>query len=231
MCMSSVTQRVIAIACVLLVPLITVLYGNYWVDDNSMLRVWSFTTWCWLLPAIPFLWWQHTMGLPAFSWSTFTVRLWKPWLIGVAFGVADVLIIKCIMHPQPYDSLPPFLQPFPYSIFLYTAGAIEVEVYYRLIPLGLALWAIQKWVPARWQTFVFSLVAVLTALREPLEQWPDGAWWFVVYALASGLAMNVLQALYFKRQGFLGTLVLRLGHYSIWHIALGMYVSWVELAR
>jgi hypothetical protein len=127
--------------------------------------------------------------------------------------------------------LPPFLQPFPYSILLYTAGAIEVEVYYRLIPLGLALWGIQKWVHARWQTFAFTIVAVFTALREPLEQWPDGVWWFVCYALGSGFVMNLIQAMYFKNQGFWATLLLRLGHYSIWHIALGLYVQYVELAR
>jgi hypothetical protein len=227
--MPLVTQRMVAIACVLLLPLVTVVYGNYWVNDNSMLRVWSFTTWCWLLPAIPFLWWQHTLRLP--DVATFTVRLWKPFVVGVAFGIADVLIIKGILHPQPYDSLPPFLQPFPYSILLYTAGAIEVEVYYRLIPLGLALWGIQKWVHARWQTFAFTIVAVFTALREPLEQWPDGVWWFVCYALGSGFVMNLIQAMYFKNQGFWATLLLRLGHYSIWHIALGLYVQYVELAR
>jgi hypothetical protein len=59
---------------------------------------------------------------------------------------------------------------------------------------------------------------------------PSGETWFVTYALISGFAMNFLQAIYFKKAGFIANLSLRLGHYLIWHILLGIYVEWIELS-
>jgi hypothetical protein len=70
----------------------------------------------------------------------------------------------------------------------------------------------------------------LTSIREPLEQLPDGEYWFVGYSLITGLLMNYYQAVYFKKAGFLASLTVRLGHYLFWHILLGIYVQYVELA-
>nr|MCU0399261.1 hypothetical protein [Cyclobacteriaceae bacterium] len=65
---------------------------------------------------------------------------------------------------------------------------------------------------------------------EPLEQLPDGTLVFILYSLTTGFIMNFLQAVFFKRAGFLATLTLRLGHYMVWHILLGIYVEFIELS-
>jgi Ni/Fe-hydrogenase subunit HybB-like protein len=73
-------------------------------------------------------------------------------------------------------------------------------------------------------------VVVLSSLREPLEQWPEGAPWFIAYSLLSGFGMNLLQGIYLVRYGFSSSLALRLGHYLVWHILLGIFVQFVEKA-
>jgi hypothetical protein len=133
------------------------------------------------------------------------------------------------MHPEPYPELPPFLQPFPYSIFLYFSGAFEIEVFYRLIPLTLVL-LVGKWFAGGkyWNAFSWTAI-VLTSLREPLEQLPNEEAWFVVYSLVTGFLMNFLQGIEFRKSGFLASLTVRLGHYVFWHILLGVYVEYFEL--
>jgi len=133
------------------------------------------------------------------------------------------------MHPEPYSELPPFLQPFPYSTFLYFSGAFEIEVFYRLIPLTLIL-LLGKWFTngKYFKIFLWTAI-VLTSLREPLEQFPNGELWFIIYTLLTGFLMNFLQAVYFKNAGFLASITLRLGHYLFWHILLGIYVQYFEL--
>lgn len=217
----------------LLVPALTVYYGQALSTTAVGLRLWNWSNILWLLPLIPFTVLQTKAGLPSIIGSqATTLSVYKQVLIfGIAFGLADVLMIKALMHPEPYTSLPPFLQPFPYSIFLYCSGALEIELWYRMIPITLLLLIGKKWVPQKWQAQFFMLVAILTALREPLEQWPDGEWWFIVYAFTSGFAMNFLQAWYYKKAGFLASLFLRLGHYLVWHILLGIYVEQFELIR
>jgi hypothetical protein len=181
---------------------------------------------------IPFIFLQAKAGIPNF-WqqgiSTKT-RLVIPLLIGVCFGLLDLLVFKIILHPQSYTELPPFLQPFPYSIFLYFSGAFEIEIFYRLIPLTLIL-LLGKWVKnGKYFNAFFWSAVILTSLREPLEQLPDGGVLLITYSLLTGFLMNLLQAVYFKKAGFLSSLTLRLGHYLIWHILLGVYVQVFELS-
>jgi hypothetical protein len=134
------------------------------------------------------------------------------------------------MHPEPYSELPPFLQPFPYSLFLYFSGAFDVEVFYRFIPITILLLIGIRFKEGKYYNQFFWAGAVLTALREPLEQLPSGSTAFILYSLLSGFGMNFLQAIYLKRSGFLASLSVRLGHYLIWHILLGIYVEFFELA-
>ena len=217
----------------LLIPAMTIYYGKALSQTATGLRLWDWSNLLWLLPLIPLTAIQSKAGLPAIANADQHTRsvYQKVLLWGMAFGIADVLVIKFLLHPQPYTSLPPFLQPFPYSIFLYCSGALEIELWYRMIPLTILLLIGKKWIVPKWQNQFFLLVAVLTALREPLEQWPDGNWWFIVYAFSTGFAMNFLQASYYKKAGFLASLILRLGHYCIWHILLGIYVEQFELIR
>lgn len=211
--------------------IIGIFWANYLVEPYPYLRVWDWMGVATLLIGIPFLFLQKPAGIPEFWEKQIAnrMRIWTPALIGVGFGILDVVIIRGILHPEPYTELPPFLQPFPYSIFLYFSGAFEVEIFYRLIPIVLILFLFSKIKEGKYQNQAFWVIAVATALREPLEQLPNGDAWFVAYALISGFAMNFIQAIYFKKAGFIANLSLRLGHYLVWHILLGMYVEMVEL--
>jgi hypothetical protein len=213
------------------ITVIGIFYGNEIKDSFTFLRVWDYTNALLMLLGIPFVYLQSKANLPSFLEAGISnrQRFGYPLLIGIVFGVLDVLIIKILMHPEPYTELPPFLQPFPYSLFLYFSGAFEIEVFYRLIPLTLIL-LLGKWFEKGkfFNSFLWAGI-ILTSLREPLEQFPDGALWFVSYALLSGFIMNLLQAVFFTRSGFLASLTLRLGHYLIWHILLGVYVQYFEL--
>lgn len=208
-----------------------IIWGNYFVTPYPFLRVWNWELIFLMLLGIPFILLQGRAGIPEFWEDKISNKtsIWITGLIGICFGILDVVIIKGILHPEPYTELPPFLQPFPYSIFLYFSGAFEVEVFYRLIPIVLILFIFSKIKEGNYQNQAFWVIAILTSLREPLEQMPSGSAWFIAYALVSGFAMNFIQAIYFKKSGFISSLSIRLGHYLIWHIALGIYVEFLEL--
>jgi hypothetical protein len=229
--MKNIKINVIIYTSFLVLATIGIVFGNAIKSDYSFLRVWGYQNILTLLLGVPFLFLQKKANLPNLIDSNVTnrQRFLKPILIGAIFGILDVCVIKVSMHPQPYAELPPFLQPFPYSIFLYFSGAFEIEVFYRLIPLTVIL-LLGKWVSGGKYFDVFSWSAViLTSMREPLEQLPNGELWFVSYSLITGFLMNYFQAFYFKNAGFLASLALRLGHYLFWHILLGFYVQYFEL--
>lgn len=224
-------QNIIIYAGFLIIAVIGILYGNEIKNNFTFLRLWDYKNILILLLAIPFLFLQSKANLPNFLEDRISnkQRFLKPFLIGTLFGILDVIVIKIIMHPEPYTELPPFLQPFPYSFFLYFSGAFEIEVFYRLIPLTLIL-LLGKWIESGnyFNFFLWSAI-VLTSVREPIEQFPNGELWFVIYALLTGFLMNFSQAIYFKNAGFLASITLRLGHYLFWHILLGIYVQYFEL--
>ncbi|WP_276479585.1 hypothetical protein [Paraflavitalea pollutisoli] len=179
------------------------------------------------LPAIAF---QEQAGFPGLLQRNISnrQRYLYPLLIGMAFAIPDIILVKGIRNPGPYNSLPPWFQPFPYSVLHYTTGAIFSEVWYRLIPLTLAMVLIQK-IARRYVETLFVVVALLTAVWEPLDQWPQGPAWFVAYCFLSGFAFNFIQAWLLRKYGFLATLCVRMGHYLLWHILLGWYVELFEI--
>jgi hypothetical protein len=217
----------------ILITAIGSLYGQSIQAQYQFLRVWDFQNILVLLLAVPFLFYQSKAGLPDFYEEKTTKQSkWLiPVLIGAIFGILDIFVIKYLLHPEPYTELPPFLQPFPYSVCLFFSGALEIEVFYRLIPLTLILLFGKWYKDGKYLDTFFWVGAVLTAIREPLEQMPSGAAWLVIYSLLSGFLMNLLQAIYYKKSGFLASLALRLGHYLFWHILLGIYVEFFELAQ
>lgn len=211
--------------------LITIIYGNYLTNQNQLVRLWNFSNLLYILPIIPLLLLQPLLNIPVNTNRWFTVNFWKKTFgVGVLFGLLDVLVIKVLMHPQPYEALPPFLQPFPYSIFLYTSGALEIELDYRLLPLVLALLLV-KWQP-KWfnKKLVVLVIGFISSCIEPLLQFPENSSLpFILYACISGLAMNGWQFWCLYKYGFSGNMAVRLGHYCIWHVLLGIYVEFIEL--
>lgn len=224
-------QNIVVFCIFLLIPIIGIFYGNAISSKYNNLRIWQLENIFILLMGIPFLFLQSNAGIPNFldQQVSNSKRFIQPILIGAFFGLLDVIVIKIIQHPAPYTELPPFLQPFPYSIFLYFSGALEIEIFYRLIPITIVL-IIGKYVSkGKYLNYFFWSSIVLTSLREPLEQLPSGSTLFILYSLITGFLMNYLQAIYYKNAGFLATLSIRLGHYLFWHVLLGIYVQYVEL--
>lgn len=226
-----INDNLIIYCLFILIVTVGIFYGNAIKSSHLFLRIWNYENLLLLFVGIPFLFLQSKASLPNFLEVGISnkQRLLKPILIGSVFGLLDIIVIKLLLHPEPYTELPPFLQPFPYSIFLYFSGALEIEVYYRLIPLTVIL-LLGKWIlnGKYFNIFLWTGI-ILTSLREPLEQFPNGELWYISYALFTGFLMNFLQAIYFKNAGFLASITLRLGHYLFWHIFLGIYVQYVEL--
>lgn len=215
-------------ATFILLGCVGIVYGNAIRAAQPDLRVWEWTTAAWLLIGLPFILLQGKAGLPEAWDSRHSARdrlLW-PLLIGMLFGAADLIIIEHLLPHLPHTRLPPYTQPFPYSLILYGSGGFEVEVFYRLIPITLAMWGLGYCTDIRHRDAGFFVVAILTSLVEPLEQWPSGPTWFVSYALVSGFAMNLLQAFLLRRHGFSAPVSTRMGHYMVWHILNGVLIEY-----
>lgn len=213
------------------IAIIGMYYGHSIRGNYTFLRIWNYQNILFLLLGIPFLFFQNKAGLPNFWQRNISnkQRLLMPVMIGAVFGILDIIVIKIMLHPEPYTELPPFLQPFPYSLFLYFSGAFEIEIFYRLIPLTLILLLGKWYANGKYFNAFFWTAAVLTSLREPIEQLPSGGTLLIIYSLLTGFLMNFLQAVYYRKAGFLASLTLRLGHYLFWHILLGIYVEYFEL--
>jgi hypothetical protein len=42
------------------------------------------------------------------------------------------------------------------------------------------------------------------------------AWW--AFSVAEGFGLNLTQAAFFRRYGFVASIVVRLGYYVVWHV-------------
>lgn len=216
----------------LFIAFIGILYGNSIKSNFLFLRIWDPINLAFLALGFPFLIIQRKTGIPDFLEKRISnnSRFLQPIIIGFLFGLLDIFVFKIILHPQPYEELPPFLQPFPYSLFLFFSGALEIEVFYRLIPLSLFLIFGNWFFQGKYHTTFFVIGAILTSIREPLEQLPQGSLILIIYCFTSGFIMNYIQAIYIKKYGFLATFSIRLSHYFLWHILLGIYVQFIELS-
>lgn len=224
-------QDIILTTCFFLFITVTIIYGQALERQGTQVRLWNWTNLLIMLPLIPLAFMQKKAGLPPYSGDKGIAQILKiPVLAGIVFGLLDVLVIKVLLHPEPYTTLPPFLQPFPYSIFLYTSGALDIELYYRLLPCTLFLLASHYVGKGRYRKGMINFLAVVTSLIEPIMQIPTGSIWLIMYSFITGLAMNGIQFYFLIRSGFMAQLSVRLGHYLIWHILLGMYVQFIELA-
>lgn len=208
----------------------TIIYGNALVISNPSIRLWNWNNLMLILPLIPLLFLQEKASLPSIDTINKKKNGWMSTLgVGMIFGVLDLVVVKIIMHPEPYTQMPPFLQPFPYSIFLYSSGALDVELYYRMIPITILLLINQFYFKGKYRNGLIVALAIITSLIEPIQQFPSGALWFVIYATISGIAMNAWQFKSYIQYGFIASLAVRLGHYLVWHILLGVFVELVEL--
>lgn len=166
------TKNLFVYLSFLLIALIGIFYGNSIKTEFEFLRIWDTSNILLLLLGVPFLFLFERLHIPNFWENKIAIKhkLYLPIAIGAIFGLLDIFVIKVLMHPEPYSSLPPYLQPFPYSFFLFFSGALEIEVFYRLIPISLILLLSLVIKKNSYSNYFFWIAAVLTAIREPLEQ-------------------------------------------------------------
>lgn len=208
-----------------------IFYGKHIEPLHHGLRIWGFENIALLLIGLPFALLLPKAGLPHFTQAPLFSKkqMWTPILIGVLFGILDVITIEWMLPHPPHSTLPPYTQPFPYSVFLYFSGAFEIEIFYRLIPLTVLMMIFHRYKNGKYFEVAFWTGAVITSFREPLEQLPQAPIWFVMYAFISGIGMNFIQAMLFRHQGFIASLSVRLGHYLVWHIINGMIIQYLLL--
>lgn len=214
-------------ALIFLVCLITWLWGILFLQNKPEYRIFGLSGILLVLSGFALVPFQKAAGFPDLLDREVAgrKRFVEPFFIGIAFAIADVIVFKLILHPEPYTSLPPFLQPFPYSLLLFFSGAVYCEVLYRLLPLTLILILISLITRGKGAGRYFWILAVLTSLWEPLEQTGNALPWVMGYTFISGFLFNFLQAVYYRKAGFLSSLSVRQGHYFLWHILLGIYVQ------
>ena len=155
-------------------------------------------------------------------------RILLPLLIGVAFGVLQVAIDLLTGFSQliaARHGLTQQFTDFPSMFLIFTAAPIIVEVVYRLFLVPLVLWLVSNLLlKGKAQASLFWVLAILTSALEPLTQFPD------LQILPAGLAVllgleyfvvNLTQAAFFRKRGFLAAILVRVGFYLVWHL---MYI-------
>lgn len=176
-----------------------------------------------------FLAWRT--GFPAAIDPELSAREWLllPTLTGFALGAVAIGVefatggIDFFLDATGMVS---FNVPLPGSPLFYAAGAVVVDVVYRLLPVPLLLWLISSLaLRGRGQAPTFWGLAIVSSLAEPVSQsaFALGAGRFDVFAgqFLSGFAMNFAQAVWFRRAGFLAMIVVRWAMYLVWHILYG----------
>lgn len=171
---------------------------------------------------------QQKAGLPRVLGNGFLGKdWWKPFLVGILFAAFDILAIEGFLRSEAHISLPPYTQPFPYSIFLYSSATVHMELVYKLIPFTLGMLLLGM-LGLRRMAWVYGLM-VLLACWEPLAQMPSNPTWFVVYSLGSGFMFNFMQLYLYHRYGWIYSFFARLGLYLVWHVALGIWIEYLVL--
>ncbi|MBL0345988.1 hypothetical protein [Candidatus Villigracilis affinis] len=111
---------------------------------------------------------------------------------------------------------------FPASIFVYSAGAIFVEVLFRLLTIPLLLGMISIFVRSQSaREKVFWMLAILTSIIEPLTNTAASqvlAPLALTFVLVQSFSANFLQAVFFRKYGFVAAILLRVAFYIPTHV-------------
>jgi hypothetical protein len=163
-------------------------------------------------------------------------RLLYPVLTGMGIAVVAVLLdvltsgTAAIARATGQSS---FNIDFPGSLLAYSAGGILVDIEYRLFTVPFLLWLISNvLLRGRGQTQTFWVLAAISTLFEPLLQ---GVGLFVLGGgvvtpvmlgayMVTAIPQNFAQIFFFRRSGFLASILVRQAYYVIWHIAYGNFL-------
>jgi len=158
-------------------------------------------------------------------------RLFIPIIIGLLLGglfLATDLITGMSRLQQEQLNIETTDIAFPASIFFYSAGAIFVEVVYRLLPIPLLLGIISIFVRNQGaREKVFWVLAILTSIIEPLTNTAASQFLAplaLTFVLVQSFTTNFLQAVFFRKYGFLAATLLRIAFYMSFHV-LGSFLK------
>src|SRR3989440_4707386 len=158
----------------------------------------------------------HLTGFPA-AWSMQEpVRRWlAPIAIGVAFGAVYFGLdswtkFTALTNAHHGVATTQFVGVAP-SILIFTGGAIISYAVFCLKKKQIMLWLISRVaLRKRGAEPTFWVLAILTSLLEPVSQYSfllgSGAG---VAVIAAGFSLNMVQASFFRRYGFLSAIAVR----------------------
>lgn len=164
---------------------------------------------------------QEAMGLiPAMSFG-YLALIVAGLVLGSLFLATD-LITNMSQLQEEHLNIQSTDVAFPASIFVYSAAAIFVEVVYRLltIPLLLALISIVVRSQSAREK-MFWVLAFLTSLIEPIINTAASQYstlFALTFVLVQSFAANFLQAIFFRKCGFLAAILLRVAFYIPFHV-------------
>lgn len=213
----------------LIICLITYFVGPMLADRGEQIRIFGMDSLIIVLLGLPGIYLTTRTGFPQLTDARISAaqRYWLPAFAGIGFGLVDVAFFKVFIHPEPLKAITPFMQPFPYSLLLYTSGALETEVIHRLLPIPLLMWLIGSFLLKDTASpKLFWILAVLTSLVEPYMQMLTDSVGLMIFSFLSGFIFNFIQAICFRWYGFMASLFVRLGHYLVWHILFGLMTEY-----
>jgi hypothetical protein len=173
------------------------------------------------------VWLSRKTGFPD-AWDA-RVSNWRrlvlPLLIGAGFGalyvVADLLTGFTKLIAAQHSLAQQYTDPLSMTL-IFTSAPVLVEVLYRLLIIPVLLLLVSNLIlRGRGQSQVFWVLALLTSALEPLSQYID---WrilsggLVVFYVAELFALNLTQAAFFRKYGFLAAILVRVGFYLVWHV-------------
>lgn len=173
------------------------------------------------------VWLSQRSGFPNAWGPEFSLRqrILSPFLIGAIFGLLQIgldLWLGFTRQIAARHGVGQQYTDFPSMLLIFSAAPIIVEVVYRLLLIPLILWLVSNVIlKGRAQNSIFWVLAVLTSLLEPFTQFAD------LQILSAGLAaflameyfaVNLTQAYFFRKYGFLASIIVRVGFYLVWHV-------------
>lgn len=173
------------------------------------------------------VWLSQRTGFPS-AWDPgvpLRQRILYPSLVGAGFGLLQIGLDLGSGFTQQIAARHGITQQytdFPSMFLIFTAAPIIVEVVYRLLLVPFFLWLISNvFLRGKAQDAIFWLLAVVTSMLEPFTQFAD------LQVLSPGLTtflaieyfvINMTQAYFFRKYGFLAAILVRLGFYVVWHV-------------
>ena len=152
-------------------------------------------------------------------------RLFIPIITGLLLGslfLATDLITGMSRLQEEHLNIQSTDVAFPASIFVYSAAAIFVEVVYRLLTIPLFLGMISIFVRSQGtREKVFWALAILTSIIEPLTNTAASQFLAplaLIFVLVQSFSANFLQAVFFRKYGFVAAILLRVAFYIPTHV-------------